>query len=52
LPIGHEEEEKPILEKAEITPVMENSLLAVMHAAPNDSLEAIRDSSVMGFLHM
>ena len=31
---------------------MQNAILAVMHAEPNESSEAIRDASVMGFVYV
>ncbi|KAI9753918.1 MAG: NADPH:quinone reductase [Chaenotheca gracillima] len=33
-------------------PAMQNSVLAIMHAAPTDSHETIRDASVMGFVYV
>ncbi len=31
---------------------MQNSVLAIMHADPNDSQENIRDASVIGFVYV
>lgn len=31
---------------------MQNCILAIMHADPNDSQENIRDASVMGFVYV
>jgi len=31
---------------------MQNCILAIMHADPNDSHENIRDASVMGFVYV
>ncbi|KAI9786570.1 MAG: Cleavage polyadenylation factor subunit clp1 [Candelina submexicana] len=39
-----------IFEKVEPSPLMQSSLLAIMHASPNDTQENIRDSTVMGFV--
>ena len=54
-PGGHEEENEAgttrLFDKMEPSPLMQNCILAIMHAAPNDSQENIRDASVMGFVY-
>ena len=41
-----------IFERVEPTVSMQHCLLAIVQAGPNDSQEAIRDSSVVGFVHV
>ncbi|KAI9848023.1 MAG: Cleavage polyadenylation factor subunit clp1 [Sclerophora amabilis] len=41
-----------IFEKVTPSPLMQNSVLAIMHAAPHDAQETIRDASVMGFVYV
>ena len=41
----------PIFEKVDVpTPQMQNGILAIVHADPNDTQENIRDASVIGFV--
>ncbi|OCK83425.1 Clp1-domain-containing protein [Lepidopterella palustris CBS 459.81] len=42
----------PIYEKLTPSPMIQNCLLAVTNASPNDKQEAIRDSSIMGYLYV
>ncbi|KAI9880611.1 MAG: Cleavage polyadenylation factor subunit clp1 [Pleopsidium flavum] len=42
----------PIFEKTQPSPLMQNCILAIMHADPNDTQENIRDASVMGFVYV
>ncbi|MCJ1362646.1 Cleavage polyadenylation factor subunit clp1 [Acarospora aff. strigata] len=42
----------PIFEKVQPSLLMQNCILAIMHADPNDSQENIRDASVMGFVYV
>ena len=39
-----------IYEKIDPTPMMQNSLLAIIQAEPSDTQESIRDSSTIGFV--
>ncbi|RDW69328.1 mRNA cleavage and polyadenylation factor [Coleophoma cylindrospora] len=55
LPGGQEEAEpeaESLYEAVEPTSQMQHCLLAVMYASLNDSQEAIRDASVMGFVYV
>ena len=56
LPGGEPEDssyKSPILEKvAEPSIEMQNSILVIMQAGPNDTQESIRDASVMGFVYV
>ena len=48
-----DESSKPeIFESVEPSPMMQNALLAIVQAAPGDSQESIRDSSVIGFVYI
>ncbi len=42
----------PIFERIEPSPQMQNAILAIVHADPNDSEEDIRDASVIGFVYV
>ena len=39
-----------VYEKVDPTPMMQNSLLAIVQAEPGDSQENVRDSCVIGFV--
>lgn len=53
MPGGHEEDgEPPIFDKVQPSSLMQNCVLAIMHAEPNDTQENIRDASVMGFVYI
>jgi polyribonucleotide 5'-hydroxyl-kinase len=52
LPGGVEETEQGLLEKVEPNPSMQHCILAVMYATVNDSQDAVRDASVMGFVYV
>ena len=45
-------DEAPIFDRVEPSSLMQNCLLAVMHARPSYGHEAIRDASVMGFVYV
>ncbi|KAI9883504.1 MAG: hypothetical protein M1823_004721 [Watsoniomyces obsoletus] len=54
-PGGHEDEEieeTPIFDLVEPSLLMQNCILAMVYAQPDDSHENIRDASVMGFLYV
>ena len=42
----------PIFDKIDPSPQMQNAILAIVHADPNDTQENIRDASVIGFLYV
>ncbi|MCJ1225041.1 Cleavage polyadenylation factor subunit clp1 [Toensbergia leucococca] len=42
----------PIFEKLQPSSLMQNSILAIVHADPNDTQENIRDASVLGFVYI
>ncbi|KAL8730692.1 MAG: hypothetical protein Q9166_003884 [cf. Caloplaca sp. 2 TL-2023] len=44
--------QRPIYEKVEPSPQMQNAILAIVQADVNDTPENIRDASVMGYLQM
>lgn len=54
MPGGHDEEdgEPALFDRVEPSSLMQNCVLAIMHADVNDSHEAIRDASVMGFVYV
>ena len=53
MPAGQDEsDEAPIFDRVEPSSLMQNRVLAVMHARPSYSHEAIRDASVMGFVYV
>ncbi|KAL9597140.1 MAG: hypothetical protein Q9219_005362 [cf. Caloplaca sp. 3 TL-2023] len=55
LPGGEVEEEpteKPIYEKVQPSPQMQNAILAIVQADVNDTPENIRDASVIGFIQI
>ncbi|KAL9045176.1 MAG: hypothetical protein Q9214_001746 [Letrouitia sp. 1 TL-2023] len=56
LPGGEDDEDisaaKPLFEKVQPTPQMQNGILAIVHAEVNDSPDRIRDASVMGFVYV
>ena len=54
LPGGESEDSvaAPIFEKVQPSLLMQNCILAIMHADPHDSQENIRDASVMGFVYV
>ncbi|KAL8703021.1 MAG: hypothetical protein Q9201_003797 [Fulgogasparrea decipioides] len=54
LPGGEAEEptQKPIYEKVQPSPQMQNGILAIVQADTNDKPENIRDASVIGFLYV
>ncbi|KAL8737085.1 MAG: hypothetical protein Q9181_002041 [Wetmoreana brouardii] len=54
LPGGEAEEptQKPIYEKVQPSPQMQNGILAIVQADINDKPENIRDASVIGFLYV
>ncbi|KAL8953152.1 MAG: hypothetical protein Q9222_000973 [Ikaeria aurantiellina] len=55
LPGGEAEETtppKPIYEKVQPSPQMQNAILAIVHADVNDTPENIRDASVVGFIYV
>lgn len=54
LPGGDVEEPSgpPIFNKVPPSPQMQNSILALVQANPNDNQEAIRDASVVGFIYV
>lgn len=54
LPGGESEDvtNQPIFERAQPSMLMQNCILAVMHADRNDTQENIRDASVMGFVYV
>ena len=43
---------KSLFEKVQPTPQMQNGILAIVHAEVDDSLDRIRDASVMGFVYV
>lgn len=54
LPGGESEDSyrSPILEKVQPSPQMQNSIIVIMQAGPNDTHESIRDASVLGFIYV
>lgn len=42
----------PIFDKVQPSAQMQNAILAIVHANPDDSQENIRDASVIGFVHV
>ncbi|KAL8772678.1 MAG: hypothetical protein Q9209_002339 [Squamulea sp. 1 TL-2023] len=55
LPGGEAEDDvsqRPIYEKVQPSPQMQNGILAVVQADPNDTPENIRDASVLGFVQI
>jgi polyribonucleotide 5'-hydroxyl-kinase len=52
LPGGEEEAETPLFERVEPSNSMLHCILAVMYASSHDSVETIRDASVMGFVYV
>ncbi|KAI9827179.1 MAG: Cleavage polyadenylation factor subunit clp1 [Thelocarpon impressellum] len=54
LPGGHEEDSAPppIFSRVDPSPALLNAVLPVMHAAPTDAPETVRDSSVRGFVYV
>lgn len=56
LPGGEDDEDvstaKPLFERVQPTPQMQNGILAIVHAEVNDSPDRIRDASVMGFVYV
>ncbi len=52
-PGGHEEEgEAPLFDRVEPSLLMQNCVLAMVYAQPDDPHENIRDASVMGFVYV
>ena len=41
-----------VYNRVEPTPMMQNAVLAIVQAEPNDNQESIRDSSVIGFVYV
>lgn len=41
-----------IFDKVQPSPQMQNALVAIVHADPNDTQENIRDASVIGFIYV
>jgi polyribonucleotide 5'-hydroxyl-kinase len=52
MPGGEEQSDGPLYEKVEPSVVMQNCILAILHADVTDSMEALRDASVMGFVYV
>ncbi len=52
LPGGEEEQETPLFDRVEPSSQTLHCMLAVMYASSQDSQEAIRDASVMGFVYV
>lgn len=53
LPGGEAEDaSSKIFDQVQPSPQMQNSILAIVHADPNDTQENIRDASVIGFLYV
>ncbi|MCJ1252325.1 Cleavage polyadenylation factor subunit clp1 [Lignoscripta atroalba] len=44
--------EAPLFDKVQPSSLMQNSILAIVQADPHDSVENIRDASVIGFLYI
>ena len=42
----------PIFDKVEPSPKMQNAILAIVRADPNDNQERIRDACVIGFIYV
>lgn len=53
LPGGEEENAVPsMFEKVTPSPQLQNAVLAIVQAEPNDSQDSIRDASVIGFIYI
>ncbi len=53
LPGGEEENVvPPMFEKVSPSPQLQNAVLAIVQAEPNDSQDSIRDASVIGFIYV
>ena len=44
--------EPPIYERIQPSSLLQSSILAIVHAEPNDAQENIRDASVIGFVYV
>lgn len=42
----------PMFEKVSPSPQLQNAVLAIVQAEPNDSQDSIRDASVIGFIYV
>lgn len=51
-PGGYEEDSRPIYEKISPSAGIQNALLAITTASPNDKHEVIRDSSIRGYIYV
>lgn len=53
LPRGEEDlSTPPIFDMVEPSPKMQNAILAILRADPNDNQERIRDACVIGFIYV
>ena len=53
LPGGEEENAvPPLFEKVSPSPQMQNAVLAIVQAEPNDSQDNLRDACVIGFIYV
>lgn len=52
MPIGYEGESQPLMERITPSNMLLNSVGALLNADPNDPVEDLAESSVMGFVFM